>query len=237
MMKCLSFGLLVSTLSLAAGCSSSNDHSTCSPEDGLICAPKGFPFATVSVAASDLCGGPVTSCSPGTNPPPNATTTTANLNQPEPGKLCLSGTVLPGGWAQLYVGFTTLNTEETKVLKTFDAADMGITQVDFTIDSPPAGGVKVEASVTTKSEFKKGDLFFDYGFTLTDSSTKLPKFITMSEPQQADFRDFEQTRTDMSQTFNTKALNAIAFTVGAGAYDFCIHDFKFSGPMGDINPR
>jgi hypothetical protein len=200
-------------------------------KDGFICNPQGLAFAAVAFGVSDACGGPISDC---LNPPPGSTT--ATLSQPEPGKLCLAGVVKPGGWADLMIAYTVYNPEGTQVLKKFDAQSQGITTAAFTLDSPPSGGVSVEAAVVTRSEcgVDATDFCFTYGFSLmTTPPSHVPVMFTEPGPQVAPFTRFEQTRAGESQTFDTSALEHISFGVGAGAYDFCIHDFKFLDAAGN----
>jgi hypothetical protein len=51
-------------------------------------------------------------------------------------------------------------------------------------------------------------------------------------PAVAPFADFQQTRADVSQTFDTSALHHLELIVGQGDYDFCVHDFKFLNAAG-----
>jgi hypothetical protein len=112
----------------------------------LICRASGFPFVMFAGATSDACAGSRL----GECQHPRLSATTADLFQPATGKLCLAGTVAPAdGWTKIVPAFSTFNTERTKILKVFDAHAMGITQVAFTIDSPPSGGVTIDAAVVT----------------------------------------------------------------------------------------
>jgi len=52
-------------------------------------------------------------------------------------------------------------------------------------------------------------------------------------PEVAPFVNFEQTISGMSPTFDTTALEHLSFGVGAGDYDFCVHDFRFLDAAGN----
>ena len=227
-MKRLVLGLLVGAVGPGAGCDpgSSNGSSN-----------GGVPFLVVAGPATDFCGG---SCfiptANMTNPPPGATT--ASFSQPEPGKLCQSGTVAEGGWGGFQLVFAEWNQDYTKVLKPFDAASLGVKQVTFTIDSPPSGGLTVEASIIASLECPGSPPDYaacvTWGFDLmTAPLSNIPLTITKPGPQLAPFVNFEQTQSGVSQTFDTTALNFFNFNVGGGPYDFCVHDFKFLDAAGN----
>lgn len=193
------------------------------------CAPGGFPFVTRAVAVSDTCG---------SNCPLSAADTpagksTAALSQPKAGTLCLSGSVSPGGWAAIGLTFALKNRDRTEILKTFDAKALGITQVAFTLDSPPSGGVSVSAAITTATSCPGNpsdcvSLGFDL-MTAAGSSTTAD--YTMPGPVTVPFANF--TQTIGSQSFDTSELDHLTFIVGAGGYDFCVHDFKFLDAQGN----
>lgn len=222
-----------------SGCgSSASDASppTCVDATGLICAPKGFPFATIAGASYDAClGSRLGECA---NPP--LSTTTASFAQPETGKLCLSGTVVPtDGYAKIVLVFTTFNLERTKVEKVFNADALGITKAMFTIDSPPSGGVTLDAAVVkaTDCPANPGDCFTQGFDLMTDPSSDLLATFTAPGPEVALFANFRQTNTSVSQTFDTSALHHLEFILGQGDYNFCIHDLKFLNAAGaEIKP-
>ena len=194
-----------------------------------ICAPIGVPFVTRALAISDTCGKdcPVLAA----DTPVGETTST--LSQPEPGKLCLSGVVSPGGWAQIGLLFAVKSQDRTEILKTFDARVLGITQVAFTIDSPPSGGVSVDAAITTAMSCPS-DPFgcFTYGFNLmTAPGSSVPANFATPGPVVAPFANFMQTVS--THSFDTSALEHLVFSVGTGSYDFCIHDFMFLDAEGN----
>ena len=234
--------LLVGAIALTAGCGSQsgsgNDAAapSCVSGNGLICQPSGFPFLMIGGATSDACrGSRLGECA---SPPLSATT--VNLTQPETGKLCLSGTVaVTDGYAKIVLIFTTFNLGRTQILKVFDADALGITQAAFTIDSPPSGGVAIDAAVVTATDCpdSPGDCF-TAGFDLmTDSTTGILASFTTPGPKVAPFADFKQTDPSASQDFDTSALHHLEFIVGQGDYNFCVHDFKFLNGAGvEVKP-
>src|SRR6266540_2653639 len=163
------------------------------------CVPSGFPFVRRAVAISDSCG---------SNCPLLAATTpagksTATLSQPKAGTLCLSGMVSSGGWAQIGLVFPVKNEDRTEILKKFDAKALGITQVAFSIDSPPSGGVEVSAGITTATSCPGNwSGCFDYGFDLmTAAGSSVPADYTTPGQVIAPFADFLQAVG--TQSFDT----------------------------------
>lgn len=200
-------------------------------KDAFICNPQGLAFAAVAFGVSDACGGLIGDC-----PNPPFGSTTATLSQPEPGKLCLAGRVKAGGWADLMIAYTVYNPEGTQVLQKFDADSRGITTATFALDSPPSGGVSVGAAVVTRLECGTNptDFCFTDGFSLmTSPLSHVPARVTEPGPQVAPFTHFKQTRSGVSQIFDTTALENISFGVGSGPYDFCIHDLEFLDAAGN----
>jgi hypothetical protein len=194
-----------------------------------LCAPSGFPFVRSARAISDACGYdcPILAADTAVGE------TTATMSQPEAGKLCLTGIVSPGGWAQIGLFFVDRSPDRTEILNRFDANALGITQVAFTIDSPPSGGLTVTSAVTVATscpaDFTK---CIAYGFDLmTAPGSSVRATYTVPGPQIAPFANFLQTAG--TQRFDTSALLDLVFAVGDGPYDFCIHDFKFLDVHGN----
>lgn len=235
-----STGLLIGVLALGAGCGSSSSDSNCVDEDGWICRPSGVPFVQVALAVSDLCGGVVAWCPLAKNQPPG--TTTAKLTQPESGKLCLSGSLAPGGWVSMVLAFPLANRDGSRIFKTFDADALGITQAVFTIDSPPAAGLGAGAAVTGKNLVcAPGQICYDYGFVLMQPNSTVPVSIQQAGPQVAPFADFRQTDASMSANFDTTRLHGLSLGFGtgggeAGSYDFCLHLEFLDAAGNEVTP-
>jgi hypothetical protein len=208
----------------------------CGSGTARLCAPAGFPFVEAAAAPSDSCPPPVSSCPPLTeiaSPEDPA----ARLSQPEAGVLCLTGTVKPGGWAQLGLSFPAVNQARTRILETFNARALGITGAAFTITSPPRQGLGVVGATTRALECASMDQCSTYGFALmTAPDSGVPVRITEPGPSSALFANFRQTdptQGDPGQIFDTSALQLVAFTPGVGPYDFCVRDFRFVDINGD----
>ncbi len=208
---------------------SSTSTAVADPCSSGLCAPSGFPFVRSARAISDACGNDCPMLAADTL----VGETTAIMSQPEAGKLCLSGVVSPGGWAQISLFFVDRSQDRTEILNRFDANALGITQAAFTIDSPPNGGLTVTAAVTVATSCP-GDFTacIAYGFNLmTAPGSSVRAKYTAPGPQIAPFTNFLQTAG--TQNFDTSALLNLVFVVGDGSYDFCIHDFKFLNALGN----
>lgn len=223
-------GVFAGSLGFAVGCGTNQaaPAPSCIDADGLVCHPSGLPFVGFAGASSDACAG----ARLGTCPSPPLSATTAVLTAPEAGKLCLSGTAGADGWAKIVLVFTTFNLERTKVLKVFNADALGITQVAFTIESPPSDGITIDAAIVTATDCPAGPGdCFTQGFDLMTPTGGLMSYTSAGE-KVARFADFKQTSTGVSQTFDTSALHHLEFIVGQGVYNFCIHDLKFLDTAG-----
>jgi hypothetical protein len=217
-----------------AGCSSDDATgtagSTCVAPAGLICEPSGLPFVMLTGATSDACAGSrLGECS---DPP--LSTTTARLVQPAAGELCLSGSVDSLGLAKIVLIFSAFNAERTAILRVFDPHALGITQVAFTLDSPPSGGVALTAAVVTATDCPETPRHcFTPGFDLmTASSNGTPAVFRTAGAQVAPFANFQQTQVGAGQPFDSSALHHLEFSVGPGVYDFCVRDLEFLDATG-----
>jgi hypothetical protein len=211
---------LVGAVVLGGACSSDPG---CVSNDAYLCAKDlgGFPFAQVATIVSDLrfgrqCAGIV----------PAAGATTMTMTHPEAGKLCLSGSIAQGGFAVLALEFPLKSLDETRVLQTFDAAGLGITQVALAVDSPPAQGADLLANAITHTECPMNPLDCQYppNFKFANISTPGPVIAAF-----ADFKSLD----DPSQTLDTSLLDSVFLQVDSGAFDFCIHDFNFLDRAGN----
>ena len=189
-------------------------HPDCVSGGNGACLPNGFPFVKGAFAHSDACNGICPAVSP-----PGAWTVV--FSQPQPGKLCLSGTNPDPKGTGLLLGFSELSSDLSMVLKRFNPDARGITQVRFTLDSPPPAGITVSAD-TLHSDVCNGTDCITWGFAL-------PNHITVAGTTTAALVDFV---SNPPQTFDTRALDAISFDVGPGDFDFCVHDFHFLNAAG-----
>ena len=191
-------------------------HPVCVSGGNGPCLPSGFPFVRGAFAHSTkACNGICPAVSP-----PGAWTIV--FSQPQPGKLCLSGTNPDStDTTGLLLGFSELSSDFSMVVRRFNADVLGITQVRFTLDSPPPAGITVSAD-TLHSDVCNGTDCITWGFAL-------PNHITAAGITTAPLVAFV---SNPPQTFDTRALDAISFDVGPGDFDFCVHDFHFLNAAG-----
>jgi hypothetical protein len=194
----------------------------CSPNIQGFCVPNGFPFARVAFSLGAACEGVCTGALPSEDP--------LRFSQPEPGKLCLAGTNT-GPELSIVLGFTLLS-ETTdagykQVLGSFNAKALGITQVSFTVDNPPPGGVFLWADTLIRDRCFELECV-QFGF-------ELPIAVTEAGPATVSFADFTKPA---GVEFDLRALNDLGFEVGVGPIDFCISDVRFLDTNGaEVRPR
>ena len=222
------------------GASSSGDGSDvgnpdCESQVNFLCSQDlgGFPFVTVALTGSDYCtGDTIKECHAGVPIPLGETTSTlsetASMSAEalQPGRLCASGKISPGGWAFMAIEFAKSSLDRATILESFDAAGRGITQLAFTIDTPPRQGVTPILHMVTKTECpgKPVDCFYPPVFKLPDIT--LPGTIT------AAFTDFKP-EGDPTLVLDTTKLHDLNFTINSGDFNFCIHDLKFLDVNGN----
>ncbi len=80
----------------------------------------------------------------------------ATLSVPEPGTLCLRGTLAPAGaqetWAELVLGLSPRGREGNCILAPFDARQLGISRVEFVLDAVPNTRMIVTMAVIQKTD-------------------------------------------------------------------------------------
>jgi hypothetical protein len=220
-------GLAVSLLGLGgASCSSPDLTPACTSGNGLICAPAALPFVVSAGTRSDACSRDV-----GTPCPSPASPTTAALDQPEPGKLCMKGSVVAGGFAWLLVGMSAWDRTRTNIVGVFDARALGIEALSFTIDRPPSAGMSLFATTAVARFCAMPSLCLEEWDLMTGPRTGLVKVIKEPGTVSAPFTDFER-QTAPNDALDASAIGHFIFVLGAGDYDFCISDFKFVDGQG-----
>jgi hypothetical protein len=183
-----------------------------------LCSPSGFPFAQEVFVHSNVCNGMCPIAAPAG--------TTIRLEQPQTGTLCLSGST-PADATALTLGYivvaaNTLTPTHQDVVSRFDASAKGITQVRFTIDALPPGGVSVGATSVHSNVCDQNNCF---------SGGSLPSPITTPGTTTVAFTDFT---SNPPSTLDARSLGTIEFNAGPGALDFCVHDFQFLDAAGNV---
>ena len=231
-MQRLAMGLLVGALGFGAGCGSeANQKSPLCGKESFICDTSGLPFVQGVVAVSDYCSGLVANCALPLPPPAGATT--ANLTK-QGGQVCMSGFLGTGGWTSLILPFSAVSDDGTTIVKSFDATSLGITQADFTIDSPLTGSIGVGAATTPVAPVDCPNASCYTNFTLaTAPASGVAAAFAAPGPQVAPFANFYPTQGG-NQPFDTIALEHLSFNPSTpGDYAFCISDLKFRNAAGD----
>lgn len=146
--------------------------------------------------------------------------TREEVSNPEPGKVCMLGTSLE--YAALTLLVLTLGADAAA--RPLDAAARGITQLEYTIETPPSVGVLPQLEAFVVADTPPPAPFDLLSGTV---STSTPQRVSLS-----DFKSPDGFPLDLHQ------LVAIAFHVDAVEhYDFCIRDLKFLDANGvEVTP-
>jgi hypothetical protein len=137
----------------------------------------------------------------------------------------MSGTAPIGETAGFPLILLSSTPDFSAIVRAFDADALDITSVSFTLDSPPEGGVMVDAGIVRDA---CSNTFECVAFDFT-----LPR-ITDPGTVTASLADFLQSDpASPYQVFDTRSLSHIGFTVGQGPYDFCVRDLEFLDQSGD----
>jgi hypothetical protein len=134
----------------------------------------------------------------------------------EPGAVCASGTNVGYAILQLAVGRPdTIVAADGSRGKPFDAQALGVTQLEFTIDTPPSSGLVPAIAI-------EGADTHAVGFALTTSGAEVS--IQTPSTMRVSLSDY----TDPDHTLDPSRILAIGFTIGlAEHYDFCVRNLKF----------
>ena len=222
-------GAALCLLGLTAGCDSTpvDLMPYCATDKGVLCAPAGFPYVTQIGSRSDACPSGGQPCDK------PMSKTTATVSNPEPGKVCMKGTVAGReGFAWLIVKLDEWNKAMYHIVSPFDADALGIDQVSVRVDTPPTGGITMFATTSHKDQcFGGPPECYDSWDLMTGARTNVVKVISEPGVVTAPFADF--AGVDPNQSFNTSHLGDFIFVLGAGDYDFCVSDFKLLDANGN----
>jgi hypothetical protein len=155
--------------------------------------------------------------------------TTVTLSHPASGKLCLSGHVADGGLAGFNLELARRAPDSEEILEAFDADARGITQVAFTLDSPPSDGLSLYLHILRQTGCPDNQINCDY-----PPNFVFPKLM-QAGPVIAPFTTF--VSDDASVALDTQKLVNLLFQVGPGDYDFCIRDFELLDDDGNAVNR
>lgn len=141
--------------------------------------------------------------------------------RPEPGAVCVSGTNVGYAILQLAVGRpdTIVAADGTRG-KLFDAPALGITQLEFTVETPPSSGLVPAIAI-------EGPDTHPIGFALTSGGQEVS--IRTTSTSRVSISDY----TEPEHTLDPSRIAAFGFTIGQTEhYDFCIRNLKFLDANG-----
>jgi hypothetical protein len=183
----------------------------------------GVAFVGVFFAVSDYC--------PARTMGPNlASTTQLQMIRDDAGRTCLHGRI-NDGWARLILGFDGSNRNGSMPLppesKPLDADSAGIDGVQFTLDTPPAGGLTLETAYVVGEGCFPGRCELHNGFYITEPNG-LARSFDRSGSYSFRFSDFQQAPGgNPEDNLDMTHLAGMFFHVGTGDFDFCLSDFHF----------
>jgi len=190
-----------------------------------------IPFVAVTFWTSDACPSQRT----GVAPMPSSTITRLTH---EPGKICMSGQVTTG-YAELFLDFSGNNPNGTQPPEQpadpLDAAGLGISQLRFTLDSPPASGLAANlASVLVPGCYgRPNDCLHAGYYVMREDMPGVPTRLDQAGTHTLRIADFQAAPwVDPTRELDTSRLAFLAFEIGIGDYDFCIHDLELLDDAG-----
>jgi hypothetical protein len=176
-------------------------------------------FGTAVFAISDACP------SQRRGAAPLESTTVADVKREAPGKYCVSG-LLSTGFAILIVSVDHINDRPPPQFHgPLDAPAHGITQVRFTLESPPSTGLQVSASNVVRDEcpFSSDDCIQSGFYILSEAGTP----VNVTEPGTythplSNYRPGPGTPPTLA--LDTTRLAGFEFQLNPGTFDFCVSD-------------
>jgi hypothetical protein len=169
---------------------------------------------------------------------PMASSTISELSR-DAGQICLRGRVTTG-WVSLIVDFSGNNpsgsqlpTEEAPPL---DVVRLGITQLQFTLDSPPTSGLSVDlASVLVPGCYGRPNDCLVSGYYIMDEQRPgVPDRLNEPGTYTVRIADFQAAPwVDPTRELDATRLAFVGFDPGMGDYDFCINDLKLLDDSGN----
>jgi hypothetical protein len=154
----------------------------------------------------------------------------ARLRNPEPGKVCMKGTMAGGGSAAISPIVSPIEFDfPPLVSKPFDLQALDIEALEFTITHPPEGGVSLELRSLTEDECSPG--FYCLGPVLSLGGPNAR--VLEDKTVRAKISEFEPAdpgpRHVLSFYFWGHALPPFDTN-----YDFCVSDVKFFNSLGEV---
>jgi len=174
-------------------------------------APTGIPFAT--------------RVNPYTDGVSNA-----RLRNPEPGKVCMQGTLAGGGAAAISPIVSPIVTDFPPVVShPFDLQALNLKEIEFTIEKAPSGGVSLELRSLTQDACAPGYYCIGTVFTLGRPNPR----VFQNGTARVELADFGSTGSAPAHilSFYFWGHSSSRFPTN---YDFCLSDVKFFSWGGEV---
>jgi hypothetical protein len=149
----------------------------------------------------------------------------------EPGAVCMTGHAAV--WAHVALGLSEdlrPGIPPATTDRPFDAAARGITQIEFTLDSPPSSGVTPSLVMRMNdSACTRADCPTVENFTLLSGGAELS--IAATATLSASLTDFDNPTLEL----DPRRILGIHFSVKENTdYDFCVRDLTFFDPAANV---
>src|SRR5262245_29041147 len=191
-----------------------------------------IPFATAIFAISDACP------SQRRNAAPMPSSTVADVRHEAPGKYCVRGVLASGGFVSVIVSFDHINDVPAPPFHgPLDAQAIGITQLRFTLESPPATGLQVTPSSVVSDECPfSSDQCIQSGFYILDAAGA-PSTITEPGTYTVRFSDLRPgPGVPSTLSLDTTRLAGIELQLNPGELDFCLGDVQLDDAANPVLP-
>lgn len=159
---------------------------------------------------------------------PNADGETPLLDNPEPGKLCLSGTV-SSGWAALVLSFIV--NDSSAPVHGLDLTGLGVARLRFKLEAPPADGISVQFASIFPGCTVEGPECLAFGF-FAGSETSDALFSTASEGTISVSIASVRRASWVEPTVELDLKNLAHLSIGVGqiyaattSYSYCVSEF------------
>jgi len=168
-------------------------------------------------------------------------TTITHVTQEEPGRICLNAHV-DSGWVVLVLGFDRIHAifnpdvPPPAIREPLDAAGLGITQLQFTLDTPPASGIQVDLGMVVGPDCAAPTAAcLQNGFyVMAADRPGVPISFTEAGTQTLQLSDFKVAPwEDPTLSLDLTRLASVQFELSTGDFDFCVRDFKLLDAAGN----
>jgi hypothetical protein len=152
------------------------------------------------------------------------------------GAVCLEGDLV-AGWVQLELGMMTVDSATGTIVDALDAEGLGVTALQFDVESPPQSGLSVQLISATLdcspvSECQQWG-FFLKGEGARDTQALFTESQTVTAPISAFYKT---DSADRSWELDASALAGVALMHEGerGKFDYCVRNFKLLDSRGRV---